>query len=431
MNRYRLGLLADYLAATRNEIDIDNRMLRTLGMDPMRCGHIPRVQRWAPSGLRRPCLWANIARLARLLWPLVGAPLLFTLQAMSLWRAMPRMEISPRVIAVDHIGLGFSSRAMQLIRTPAFDPAPACWLVVPWVSVPTLPSELLRIDLMEVLSAKDLRDAWLDAMAATLVAVRRRDLSQWILQTYTALRWFAARRAVDRLGGTLYTAEHYDRWAVLADRAVRRSHANNHSPQAEGPRGLVLVQHGVVVPTGNKPDTSEELRLSTRLSRVDALHAFDDASETFFRLRVLTIAGNRRLPNVKRFVPNITLSATGEAAGTITLLFVGHPFCEELHLHALAEIQRTMPNVATYYKPHPLAAMSPTMAAAGWQFVKDSQFFPAVDLLISYPSTLVVEYEAQGIRALVHPINMRSAEAQPFLYNLSRELARVRQASSQ
>lgn len=430
MNRYRLGLLADYLAATRNEIDIDSRQLRALGMDARNGGRIPRVQRWAPWGMRRPRLFAFAATVARLLWPLAGAPLLFTRQALSLWRTRPRSETPPPVVA-DHVGLGFSTRAMQLIRAPHFKPAPTCWLTVPWVEAPALPSGVQRFDLMALLSPRDLIDAWLDAMAATRVAVRRRDMSDWALQTYTALRWFAARRAVDRLRGELYTAEHYDRWAVLADRAVRRSRAQRHLPQPHGVSGLVLVQHGVVSSPDSQNQTEEELVLSTRLSSIDSLHVFDDASEAFFRRQVLTPAGNRRLPHIHRFVPGITLSATGEASGTLTLLFVGHPFCEELHLRALAEIERTTSGVVPYYKPHPLAAMSPAMAATGWRFVTDPSVFPAVDLLISYPSTLVVEYEAQGIKALVHPINMRPSEAQPFLSNLSRELARMREAAAQ
>ncbi len=430
MNRYRLGLLADYLAATRNETDIDSGQLRTLGMDPERCGHIPRVQRWAPWGMRRPRLTASAAKLARLLWPLAGAPLLFTHQALSLWRSRPRGEGAPPVTA-SHVGLGFSTRAMQLIRAPVFEPAPACWLIVPWVEVPALPSALQRIDLMQLLSARDLRDAWLDAMAATRIAVRRRDMRDWALQTYTALRWFTARRAVDRLSGVLYTAEHYDRWAVLADRAVRGRHARRNRPQVDGPSGLVLIQHGVVASLDSPHKAGEELNLSTRLSRVDALFVFDDVSETFFRQQVLTLAANRRLPNIRRFVPGITLSSTGESKGTVTLLFVGHPFCEQLHLCAYAELQRTAPDVVSYYKPHPLAVMSPAMQATGWHFIKDSAMFPAVDLLISYPSTLVVEYEAHGVKAIVHPINMRLNEAQPFFSNLSRELARLREAAVQ
>lgn len=430
MNRYRLGLLADYLAATRNEIDIDSRLLLALGMDARRGGHIPRVQRWAPWGMRRPRLSALAARLARLLWPLAGAPLLFTSQAISLWRAQRGNKASSPVVE-DHVGLGFSTRAMQLIRAPHFEPAPTCWLIVPWVEVPALPSAVQRIDLMQLLYTRDLLDAWMDAIVATCIAIRRRDMSDWALQTYTAMHWFAARRAVDRLSGVLYTAEHYDRWAVLVDRAVRRRRARRHTPQTQGATGLVLVQHGVVSSPDSLSKTEEELKLSTRLSSVDSLHVFDDASEAFFRRQVLTPAGNRRLPDIRRFVPGITLSATGEANGILTLLFVGHPFCEELHLSALAEIQRTTPGVVPYYKPHPLAAMSPAMAATGWRFVKDPSVFPAVDLLISYPSTLVVEYEAQGIKALVHPINLRPSEAEPFLSNLSRELARLREAAAQ
>lgn len=68
-------------------------------------------------------------------------------------------------------------------------------------------------------------------------------------------------------------------------------------------------------------------------------------------------------------------------------------------------------NSRGYYKPHPTAPMSASMKQVGWEIIEDVSTFPLVDLLIAYPSTLVVEYEGLGIPAAVHPMNLGCEDA--------------------
>ena len=72
-------------------------------------------------------------------------------------------------------------------------------------------------------------------------------------------------------------------------------------------------------------------------------------------------------------------------------------------------------NFEIYYKPHPKAPMSASMETLEWKIIKEANIFPRVDLLVSYPSTLVIEYETAGIPASVHSLDASIDELTQFV----------------
>ncbi|VFR63380.1 hypothetical protein BRI9_2927 [plant metagenome] len=63
------------------------------------------------------------------------------------------------------------------------------------------------------------------------------------------------------------------------------------------------------------------------------------------------------------------------------------------------------------------------MVGQQWQLIDEPDHFPAVDMLISYPSTLAVEYETVGVRSLLHPLDFPVDKARVLATALCHRLA--------
>lgn len=418
--------LADYRAATRNEIAIDEHMRRVAGLPPSLQLDLPRVQRWAPAAQRHPRTLPWLVGLLKVLWSGLLAPTFFSLQLLQLLRSKARMPATdaPLPRPEQAVGVAFSARAVELIEAPGFPLPVEQWLVFPWLDVSDALRGRARQRCLDLLTYRDLFGAWADAIAAARSARRSRHLSAWRLQTYTAFRWMVARRAVDRLAAHFLCAEHYDRWAILLDRSLRQRQAPR--------RGWTLVQHGAVASLADQAASAQapSRELPTRLAMVARLVAFNEHSLDFFRMHVM--ASHNQAPRLDDLVhaPRVTLSPVAGDAGQCRLLIVGHPFAEAFHEHAYHHLRAAETRLICLYKPHPHAEMSAAMAVVGWTLVDLPGRFPEVDLLLSYPSTLVDEYGTLGVPAVVHPISLTPQAAGPVLAELDAAVARAQRTRS-
>jgi N-acetyl sugar amidotransferase len=394
----RLRFLADYLAATRNEIAVDEMLLRMAHVTPRQVGYLPRASHWLSRAVRAPLLTHLVWQAGRGLWLAGGALAYFTSELIKF--AGLRMSV-PSARGLPLTGgavLGFSSRAGDVLDSERFPWLPSAWLTCPWAPQHALPRDAIELPLMSLVTGRDLRQAFGFAAAATYALARDPLRSRWVLQSYTAFRWYIVRCAVDRLGGNLVTTDHFDRWAVLVDRSIRARARPQHTSAR-----LVVVQHGALGGLGRTSDKQGGLIIPTRLARVASLHAYNTEEENAFRRAVLTRACGGPALRVAYFSP--TISLVGEApSDRPRLLFVGHPLCEGFQQAVYAAIRQTL-DIDAFYKPHPLAPMSAAIAAGDWKIVDNARDFPRVDLLISYPSTLVIEYEGAGVAASVHPLD--------------------------
>ncbi len=381
--------LADYLAATRNEIVVDEHLLALSNLRAQSAGHIPRAARWVPIAKRFPHGVRLLAALVVLAWRLGGGALFLFADFLPRWRQAP--AASRTALPSPAYVLGLSSRVSDVVRPELLSDLPETWITMPWAPMARLPAGVRAIDVFSLLSRDDLRQALVDALVASRHLGSRARIARWALQSYTAFKWFAVRAAIDRLEGELVMAEHFDRWAVLVDRSVRSRR-----------RRLTLIQHGAVAGLDGGGQSEYGLpRLPTKLQCVSRLFVYGDADEAVFRRAILGAAVERNGLEVQHFKPSITMQPRSTQG--VALLFIGHPLCEPLQEAIFAELRKRIA-VDAFYKPHPLAPMSASMKTVGWHLITEADHFPAVDLVISYPSTLVVEYGAVGVPAVVHPL---------------------------
>lgn len=404
MKRFsRMRLLADYLAATRNEIAVDEKFLRLAHVRSTEVGYLPRVPRWLSKGLKAPLMTRVVWGFTWAIWLAGGAFAYFALEFVKFERLRRHFGKASKNIAelTDGAVLGFSTRVCDVVGVEHFTQClPRVWLTCPWAPQHCLPKGAVELPFISLLTKRDLVEAFFCALQATYALAGNPATTRWALQGYTAMRWFMVRKAVDKLTGVLITTDHYDRWAVLVDRSIRAARL-----QAGLPRKLVVVQHGALGELSNTEDQHSNLnQLPTRIACVDELHAYNANEEIIFRRDIFAINHRSSALVVRYFSPTITLTEK-LADGRLRLLFVGHPLCENFQSRACKDLKKVL-DFDAFYKPHPKAPMSAAMANIGWTIIENPLIFPKVDLLISYPSTLVIEYEGLGIQASVHPLDV-------------------------
>ena len=411
--------IVDYLMATENEILIDEYAMHLVKMTPDVIGYIPRPAKWLRYGLRFPFLTRLISRFAQHIWVFGGAAVYFFVQAIShIYTASAANAINLKNGQV----LALSTRVGDIVNSGHFQNIPSSWITMPWAPLKRCAENIQYIDVFALVTRRELWQAWRDALRSTYAMARRRRSSKWVLQSYTAWRWFVVRAAVDKLPGRLLMVENYDRWAVLVDSSVwsKKFSATNGGPPQR--RELILMQHGSVQGlSGTAASAASELQLRRRLRAVTRLHVYGPAEEQAFKDNILSKACVQRGVEVSYFTPRIELQSLG-IEELPRVLFVGHPICENLHLKMLESLQKEY-ECFVFYKPHPTAPVSERMRNPSWKVIQEGDQFPVVDLVISYPSTLVAEYSAHNIPAAVHPIDLDGANSGPILDEIRNRLA--------
>jgi hypothetical protein len=396
------GLLTAYRLATANEIALDETVMGQLGTNSAALGYPPRALKWKPlvDRMGKPLVAATAA--ARFMWPRGLAAAHFRRQRLHAARYRRSLPPVPAELlrAARHV-IAFSSRTADIVRVEQFPEANGVWITMPWAKLAKSGSRGLECDVFALLDGADLVLAERLANRAVAEMARREDARLWILQTYTAFHWMCTALGLAKLRGQFLICQHYDRWAVLSDFTVARMQRLGF--EAPHPR-LTLVQHGIVRVPSRNDSAIAKLDLPYKLSSVDKLYVYDGLSEAFFRSEILSAEST---PNVVHFHQGINL-APAEATDKFRILFVGHPVCEALQIQVLQDLKRSHAFVA-YYKPHPLSLPGADVARQEWTVVTDRSTFPVVDLLVSYPSTLVHQYAAHGTPTCLHPLGADAA----------------------
>lgn len=211
-------------------------------------------------------------------------------------------------------------------------------------------------------------------------------------------------RVFEKVGklDALYTGDHFDRWAVLLD-------------LISGDKARIgkfsVVQHGGLKDSnGHFP-----IKLAVKLKSVDHLYCYDEGSYCVFKNSI--IDGGKEF-SVKYFKNSIALSEVTDFDGA-TVLIVGSSLCFDFHI----EVYKSLfiffgDNLRVFYKPHPTQELKNT-DKEDWQIILDPYFFPKVDLVISYPSTLVEQYKEHNIPVIVHSISATQNEIELLIFESS------------
>jgi hypothetical protein len=403
MKRRDLECMVGYVKSVENEICLDQGIYALCGLSPKELGYLPRPAKLLNRLAGRRALVRAVASVVRMLWRYGGAVLFFVRE----WRVLAaHLRRAPAGAGGEVAEVAFCSgnRSVEVIRA-ALPGRPLGWLTLPWAPVDTGKVSGPIIDVFSLLDKNDLRRAFWLSVRAVAVLSRRPRLRDWVLQSYTAMRWFCVYLALEKGGFEhLVTADHFDRWALLVDGLMSRKRVRARGVKSSDMQ-LTLVQHGDVRAL-DQPASSESrlpFVLRYKLNAVTRLYVFDEHSRLVFENDILASRCRVRGVEVQRYAPLIDLVSL-PAEHKVKVLFVGHPICESIQIEVFKCMVEAF-KVSVYYKPHPTAGMSALARSQGWTVIEDKRIFPAVDLIVSYPSTLVQEYAGQGVGAVMHPLH--------------------------
>jgi hypothetical protein len=384
MRLINLRRIVSYYRATSNEIYIDLDIYRIINVNPFETNFLPRPSK--SLGFRPKIL----LRFLKLFWNFVGAYILFFTQFFSFFFKKTFYYKTIVYKKNENLGLGFSEKAIEILNYENGFDFINSWIILPWIDNTRLNNKKNIINVLELLSFQDL----FLVLKLSFVAHCNFKVTDWTFQTYTSFRWFTVRLALEKVNANFYITEHYDRWAVLIDELVF------HKSKLPLSSSLSLVQHGVVY-----SNDYCNFILPVKLYSVKNFYLYDDPSKYFFLKSVLSSrsASDSRI-NFFFFINKINLSPILLSSFELSILFVGNSVCLDLHLKVLKFISSNY-NILVYYKPHPTQNISNIVLEQNWNLIDNKLFFPKVDFLISYPSTLVKEYAFFGISSVVHDLD--------------------------
>lgn len=232
--------------------------------------------------------------------------------------------------------------------------------------------------IFEYLNCIDVLLAYLYAVVATFASLKITKF-KYVMRNYSAFEYCLTYRYLRKIpqSTTICFCNQIDKWALLFD---------------DAPLNKILFQHGIESPTANWPN---------KLKSIDTVYVLSmEESKLLFR------AAFSRKPSLIR-VMSSTISLTPVNKNQYSILVVGFPgysmFDKE---SAIVETFCNKP-FFVYLKPHPGKedmTRYENLAIAHPESCKlvMGQMFPDVDIVVSYRSTLAVEYQAYNKKVLLY-----------------------------
>lgn len=326
--------------------------------------------------------------------------------------ALKKSKLDSNEIMPDAIALAVCDHSCKTILKTSSSHQSFAWLLPPNDCVTDQFKARMNsatVDVLAVLSWKEILLLFIKSLLAHQLILNRHGISlAW--QSYPALDWMLTYGALIKIKPKLVlTAEHHDRWAVMAD-------CYCNTPAGIAAKSAVeLTQHGK-----ESSSTYEFFKIDSgakglpyKLMNVVSLFVYSNEQlDVFLESIIRRDDKSRKFLCIDYISQSIDLTKTEDLHPTI--LFVGHSICESFQM-ALCERLSLRHEICVYYKPHPTAAHSQEAEDANWTIIQDKNFFPAVDFIISYPSTLVDEYSTMQIEALVHPLNAKDCDLEIYV----------------
>lgn len=392
----------EYLKAIRNEEAIDKSFYQRCDASPSSFGYIPRPLIWLSKYKKNKNSVLFFSILTKIFLFLGGWLFLFFIELIKSWSIFNKID--GKKLDFDCIVIAFSERTYDVIKkNEPLITENSVWMYFPWNQKP---SEGDYINCYNLISKWDAVKILFGSIFLTYYFLFIKS-GAWVLQFYTMYRWMLVRHALSKVSAETYVCtEHFDRWAILLDCALQEKKERGMSFR------FILFQHGILKQLsedGKGYINHFEFNLPSKLYAVTDVYAYDLESIRVFKYEIINFSA---LSKVKFNLVSMGFSLAEKDfihkhEMNNSILFVGHPICFEQQL----EIYKRISGLAiVYYKPHPTIMPSDIMLNVGWEIIKDKACFPKVDLLISYPSTLVIEYQTLGIDAIVHPLNASAVD---------------------
>ncbi len=355
-----------------------------------------------PNGFSHHALLLRFAPVFRILmvlarpgWVFAGLPILAAAWALR-WSLAAGW--GQKVAATGPVYLHASNdRNMSFV--PSDDGRPATAITLPWrqSSVPGAWATSC-IDLRRISTRTSVwRAAWWSVRAG--FRLWRSPERRTVLFTYSAPNWlwvYDALRSTAR--DSVWISNHVDRWASLAT-------------SLPGVR-VTVVQHGDLGHLDVRSNTRLVPRLTHRLPHVERVFVTDAASIDEF---IGSVTGNG--PEFSRIELGMHVVPWADAMIDVRrVLIIGHPDAQAAIGRLIRDVSARVAGAVMFaYRPHPTEArpvVLPFVAAERVTITSTGNTVPAVDVVVSYGSSVTSEIISATGAALVHwdPNDAQSAQ---------------------
>ena len=406
-----IGTNKAFAFAAKNQFVFDCFYYSLLGLPSEKFNGLPRPSKWANRG-------KNVRKLLRLFslpfaffWSYFFCYIYILFEFTTCLIQRKRVNLSA-TFESKFVAYAVCDRACVSILQACENKDSLFWLVPPKCELSRKVEESLgasAVHVASILSVGDILRSCMKALAAHYYLVKKNG-ARLGLQSYALPEWMLTYAATNLISpGKIFIAEHHDRWAVMADSYCTDMKESGKDCSVE------LVQHGLEYrETYEKIDgfTAGE-GLPYRLRSVASIYVYNEEQLHTFKKNILCERlGNATPLQVNYLKHEIKL---GEIkASDFSILFVGHPICRTFHISLLRALKKKTTAVC-FYKPHPAAKEKHEIQGVDWIVIDDPGFFPKVDLVVAYPSTLVNEYATHEIPSVVHDIQAEAVNVQSIL----------------
>jgi len=391
-----------FVFAAKNQQVFDRLYYKLLGLTADEFNVLPRPTKWANKNLLITRVFKFISKEIAFFWCYFFSYIYMTIRSMAYLTVKRNVETLAKQ-NVDTVVFAVCNRTCAVLsQIVSSDLENIIWITPPKLKLSEIALKRVGkgvIDAASILSLRDRIEAIKQAFLTHRYLVAEYGINLG-LQSYVIVEWMLMLWATAVVAPKkVLTTEHHDRWAVLADFYCSISKEKDRACELE------LAQHGIEhESTYQKIETIiQERKLPYRLKNISKIYLYDREQLAIFKKHII----NERLTqgvdfSVEYFLPKINLT---ECLDNIPqVLFIGHRICEEFQIK-IYDLLFSKEKITCFYKPHPTAKSSKKAKSVGWRFIFDEEFFPSVDLVISYPSTLADEYKTMGIPSLMHSIS--------------------------
>lgn len=266
-----------------------------------------------------------------------------------------------------------------------------------------------------LLSYKDLFEILLKSIFFSIVYSYGKDTKRYRLFTFAFFEILVVEKAFDYFDEieNLYTTDHFDRWAVLLDVIKYKKRIQF--------KKLNLIQHGMLYNISDTGDVYFPFALKQKLHNLDKLYCFDEKSVGMFKDNVI-VSDNRVEWTI--FDNKLLLKSCEKKDGETSILIIGNALCFEFQksLASFLMISKHKESVVIYYKPHPVQN-SKNLDKYEWLVIDDKNYYPDVDIVVSYPSTLAFQYIDNGSKVLIHQLNEPLINIEKVIKEITRNIS--------
>lgn len=410
MQKIEVDIKHAFQCAALNQFAFDSLYYDFLGHELEAFNGVPRPSKWLNKGRSFVKCVGVLSKLISHLWHCF-AFIYFFAKTISLCSLSKKRE--GKELHLDVVALGVCDRSYDVINQAIGLGNNIAFLTL---SKPRqFNSKGRNVSVSEILNFRDVLHIFLVSCKVHLY-LKKCEGGRLAFQSYAVVGWLAMYYALRKVNPThIITAEHHDRWAVLAD-----FYSEQRSVDSEK-LSFTVVQHGLEF-----NDTYKKMRslgfsdgLPCKIKHLSQIYCYSDEQFSIFAKNIFS--NYSQAQNVACVYYQFGLILSDVLGTRKSVLFVGSPICEDFHVKLYSMIDARM-SVECYYKPHPTSEVDKAINKLGWNVIGDKDFFPRVNLVVSYPSTLVDEYRNAGVLVVQHPFECGDEELYSFYESIKEAL---------